>query len=354
VGDDAAVRTLIAAALSGILLAACGGGSVVVVVVGPPTATVPVEVEDATVAETATVALSPTVTATPASLGRVTLAAVGDVMLDRSIGRRILAGEATTLLADVAPVLATADIAVANLETALSDLGAPQAKGYTFRSPPEAVDTLLGAGIDVVGLANNHALDYGPEALVDTAARLAAAGIASAGAGANESAAREPALIERNGIRVAFLSYVDTAAEGSYSRGTWDAAPDLPGVAWADTAEIDADVRAAGDVADIVVVLLHCGIEYSQTPTDLQRTYARAAIDAGALLVLGTHAHVLQPVEEYGGGLIAYSLGNFVFDGFDGVANDTAILLVTIEGAAITSWELVPARVVDGIPRLVD
>jgi poly-gamma-glutamate synthesis protein (capsule biosynthesis protein) len=125
-------------------------------------------------------------------------------------------------------------------------------------------------------------------------------------------------------------------------------------VAWADTAEIVADVQAALDVADIVVVLLHSGVEYSPTPTGLQRAYATAAIDAGALLVLGTHSHVLQPVEEYGGGLIAYSLGNFVFDGFEGIANDTAILLVSIEGGAIAGWELVPARVVDGLPRLLD
>jgi poly-gamma-glutamate synthesis protein (capsule biosynthesis protein) len=296
----------------------------------------------------------PSQTATSVASGRITIAAVGDVMLARSIGRRILDGEAGTLLADVAPVLSAADIAVANLETAVSDIGAPQAKGYTFRSPPEAIEALVAVGIDVVALANNHALDYGTAALLDTAARLDAAGIARAGAGENESEARRAALVERNGLSIAFLSYVDTQAEGSYSQAAWDAGSDRPGVAWASIAEIREDVTAATASADVVVVLLHFGIEYATAPTEGQRAYAEAAIDAGALLVLGSHSHVLQPVEPYAAGLIAYSLGNFVFDGFEGTSNDTAILLVTIEAGAIQEWKLVQARIVDGIPELVD
>jgi poly-gamma-glutamate synthesis protein (capsule biosynthesis protein) len=356
------MRPGVVAAVVGLLAFGCGGPEVEVTVVGGPAATETPALEAATLGATPSATMDGVgaatlvgdETATPAASGRVTIAAVGDVMLARSLGRRILAGEGAAILADVATLLTGADIAVANLETAVSDIGAPQAKGYTFRSPPGAIDVLVGAGIDVAALANNHALDYGPEALLDTVARLSAAGIANAGAGANEAEARAPAVVERNGVRAAFLSYVDTQAEGSYSQGTWDAGPGTAGVAWASVGELQAVVAAAAMQADVVVVLLHFGIEYATVPSEAQRVYARAAIDAGALLVLGSHAHVLQPLEEYGGGLIAFSLGNFVFDGFDGAANDTAILLVTIDEGAVIDWELVAARVIDGIPHLVD
>lgn len=339
-----------------LLAAGCAGGSsagvgVVVVATATPTPHGSAQVEQTPPGATATATAVATPTSAP---GRLTIAAAGDVMLARSIGRRIVARDPAAIFEGVTPVLAAADIVVVNLETAVSDIGSPQAKGYAFRAPPEAIDALVAAGVDVAALANNHALDYGQDALLDTIARLRAAGIAPAGAGATEAEARTPAVIERNGLRIAFLGYVDTPAEGSYSRSTWDATAERPGVAWASVEKIAADVAAARALADIVVVLLHAGVEYSELPSQSQRAYAEAAIDAGALLVLGTHAHVLQPVEEYGGGLIAYSLGNFVFDGFDGLANETAILRITIEGGLISAWELLPARVVDGLPQLLD
>lgn len=283
---------------------------------------------------------------------RATLALAGDVMLDRGAGWRIANGGAAEIFAGVREQLAAADIAAVNLECALSDLGSPQDKGYTFRAHPDAIAALTSAGIDVVTLANNHALDFGPDALLDTAARCRAAGIATVGAGGDQTAAHTPVVFERGGLRLAFLGYVDAPAERSFSRATWSAGPARPGVAWLDLDEMRAEVAAAKASADHVIVMFHFGFEFQTEPSAAQVEQAQAAIDAGATVVAGHHPHVLQRVEEYGGGLIAYSLGNFVFDGFDPPANDSAILHVELGAAGVQSYDLAPVKVVDGLPRL--
>lgn len=293
-------------------------------------------------------AAPPTQTPVP----RATLALAGDVMLDRGAGWRIASGGAAEIFAGVREQLAAADIAAVNLECALSDLGSPQDKGYTFRAHPDAVAALTSAGIDLVTLANNHALDYGPDALLDTAARCQAAGVATVGAGRDQRAAHAPVVFERGGLRLAFLGYVDAPAEGSFSRATWSAGPARPGVAWLDLDEMSGEVAAAKASVDHVIVMFHFGFEFQAEPSAAQNEQARAAIDAGASVVAGHHPHVLQRVEEYGGGLIAYSLGNFVFDGFDPPANDSAILVVELDAVGMRSYDRVPVEVVDGLPRL--
>jgi poly-gamma-glutamate synthesis protein (capsule biosynthesis protein) len=276
---------------------------------------------------------------------------VGDIMLARSIGARVLADGPSVVFAGVMPELASADLTVGNLETSISDEGAPAAKGYTFRAPPQTAAALKDAGFDVVSQANNHALDYGPVALADTRRLVEEQGILITGAGADLAQATQPAILERNGLRIAFLGFVDTAAEGSYNEADWAATATTPGVAWASTAAITEAVRAAKAEADVVVVMLHAGVEYATTPSASQQTFAEAAIDAGAALVLGAHPHVLQPVVPYHGGVIAYSLGNFVFDGFDPPANTTAIFEATITSAGVQSWKLVPVSIGgDGLP----
>ncbi len=149
------------------------------------------------------------------------------------------------------------------------------------------------------------------------------------------------------------MSLVDAPAEGSFSRDGWEARTGRPGVAWADAGTVAAAVSDASAQADVVIVMLHFGNEYATTPTSKQRELAHAAIDAGALLVVGSHPHLLQEVEEYGGGLIAYSLGNFVFDGFEGDANTTAVLRVTLGATGVASWSLLPASIDwSGLPHL--
>jgi poly-gamma-glutamate synthesis protein (capsule biosynthesis protein) len=203
--------------------------------------------------------------------------------------------------------LADADITIANMEGTYTERGVAANKKYTFRTPPRHARGLADAGIDIVSLGNNHAMDFGPIALDDTLAALDTAGVRHSGAGANATIAREPAVLEANGLKLAFLSY-NAVTESTPATGS------SPGVAWGDVASIGADVTEARRVADAVVVSLHAGTEYQDAPTSLQRQLARAAIDAGASLVLGHHAHVFQGWEHYRGGVIVYGLGNFVFD----------------------------------------
>ncbi len=302
-----------------------------------------------------TVMVPPSPTATPPSR-EVTLLAAGDMMLDRSIGYRLVTFGPDAIFDDeMAALLRSADVTIGNLECAISERGEPLPKGYTFRAPPVAAEALQLAGFDLVSLANNHAMDYGPIALADTSAELRKQGIFSVGAGENLAAASAAQVLERNGLRIAFVGLLDAPAEGEgFSRRTWEATSSRPGVAWADPETVTAAVDAAHASADLVVVMLHFGEEYAPNPNANQRELAYAAIDAGATLVIGTHPHVLQEVEEYGGGLIAYSLGNFVFDGFEGDANTTALLEVTLTADGVADWELIPAEVVAGLPVVVE
>jgi poly-gamma-glutamate synthesis protein (capsule biosynthesis protein) len=279
--------------------------------------------------------------------------AVGDLMLGRTIGDRILQNGPHAVFAEVESVLQPADILIGNLECGISDVGAPQLKGYTFRAPPEAASALADAGFDLVGLANNHTLDYGIDGLADMMARLRENGIASAGAGIDAEAARAPVILVRNGVRVAILSYVNVPQERTgFDTRSWAADILTPGVAWAEPAVITADVQAARALADVVIVMLHVGLEGQPAVLPLQTELGHAAVDAGAALVLMTHSHVLESVERYNGGLIAYSLGNFVFDGFGLPANYSAIFRATLGLHGVESYDWVPVVVSYGLPRL--
>ncbi len=328
---------------------ACGEGHATTLDPGPATRMGASE----TAAAAPTPSPSPTSTVVPAPEARITLAAVGDVMMARSVGGLIESDGPSVVFAGVREKLRSADITVANLETAIGDTGAPQAKSYRFRSPPAAAEALRDGGIDVVSLANNHSLDYGAEALLQTLALLREREIAAVGAGEDAAAAQRPQSVTAGGLRLAFLGFVETPGEGpGYQRSTWEAAEGRPGVAWASTEAIAAAVKAAAVDADVVIVLLHNGVEGSAVPSQSQRTYAQAAIDAGAALVLGSHPHVLQPVERYGNGVIVFSLGNFAFDGFDGASNTSAIFEAVLTADGVESWSLAPVTIVNGLPVL--
>jgi poly-gamma-glutamate synthesis protein (capsule biosynthesis protein) len=321
----------------------------------PPTAT-------PTVAPSATAtALPPTGTATPAPTATNTvepvvhLAAGGDLMLARTIGDKLVAQGPDIVFAGVQSTLAQADLFVANLECVIAadDLGTPALKSYTFRAPPLAANALAAGGIDLVTLANNHSLDYGIDALADELPHLRALGIETVGAGADDQAARAPVILERNGLKVAFLGYVDVPVEGrtGFDTRSWEAGPASPGLAWAVPANMQFDIASARLKADVVVVMLHFGLEGNSEFTDSQQALAHLAIDSGASLVLGAHSHVLQPVELYNGGLIAYSLGNLVFDGFAPPATSSAIFTATLTRAGVTDYAFVPVMVDHGLPR---
>jgi len=344
------------------LVMACsndGGGS-------PPTAVRSLTATPSATAEPSSTATQPAQPSpTPAAEPAVTLAAVGDVMLGRGVGEAIGLYGAGYPFEQVAAVLREADIAFANLEVPITADGVPAQKDYVFRAPPAAVDGLDGAGLDIVSLANNHVLDYGVVGLEDTLAALDRAGIAAAGAGEDEAAARRPAVLSVEGLRVAFLGYVqvpDDSVSG-FGEDELAAGPDRPGAAWARREAVVADVEAAAQQADLVVVSLHAGSEYREEPSTVQRELAHAAVDAGADVVLGHHPHVLQGIERYRGALIAYSLGNFVFD-FDETdyvhpglpSAQSLILKVTLGRQGVSEFELLPASIdpEEARPYLVD
>lgn len=284
----------------------------------------------------------------------VRLAAVGDVVLDRALGEALAGGDLEAPFAGVADPLSAADVAVGNLESSLGEAstGEPASKQYTFRAPPQAAPALAMAGFDVLSLANNHVLDYGPDTLLAGMALLHEQGIATAGTGSDEGAAHAPHIRTVNGLRLAFLAYVNVAAEGGgFDTRTWEASPESPGLAWGTPEAIRADVRAALPQADLVVVMLHSGTEYSSAPNPAQVAAARAAIDAGASLVIGHHAHVLQGIEFYKQGVIIYGLGNFAFENDE--ARETAILNVWLDPDGVRQLEIVPVTIKPGgEPRL--
>ena len=268
------------------------------------------------------------------------LAAGGDVNLGDRIGSAIATTGPHRPWARVAPLLRAADLAVVNLECAVSDRGAPMAgKQYTFRGPPAALAGVARAGVDAVSVANNHSLDYGTEAFLDTLARARRAGVEPFGGGAGLAAARRPVFFERGGLRVALLGYSDVRPLG------FDAAPGKPGAARAELGWIREDVAGARRRADVVVVFFHWGTELARRADARQRSFADAALGAGATVVLGAHPHVLQPLERRGGRIIAWSLGNLVFSARSPGTTETGILLVHLGADGAHSAELVPARI---------
>jgi poly-gamma-glutamate synthesis protein (capsule biosynthesis protein) len=243
----------------------------------------------------------------------VTLAAVGDMMFARTVADGI-ATDGPDYAFDEAERLLEADITFGNLECVLSDRGTPADKGYTFAGDPSVAEALADAGFDVLSVANNHSMDYGPDAFLDTLDHLEDAGVAYAGGGEDDTAARQPAIVEAGGLRIAFLAYGAFFEEPSFPIAMQEAAPGQPGIAWGDLDEVTEDVAAASEAADVVVVSMHSGYEYTPELWQTQIALARTAVDAGAALVLGSGPHVLQGIEYYNDGVIAYSLGNFVFD----------------------------------------
>jgi poly-gamma-glutamate synthesis protein (capsule biosynthesis protein) len=284
----------------------------------------------------------------------VHLVAVGDIMLDRALGYAIQQGDVAFPFALVAPTLSEADITVGNLESALGEKGKPAFKNYTFQAPPEAADSLDMAGFDVLSLANNHALDYGPEALLEGIDLLTGRGIAVVGAGVNNDSANSPHVQEINGLSIAFLGYVNVPVEGTgFDTRSWTASEDQAGLAWATEEQVNADVTAAAEKADLVIVILHSGFEYVSQPSQIQAEVAQSAINAGANLVIGHHSHVLQGISFYNGGVIVYGLGNFAFE-IDGDPS-TAMLNVWLDESGVRQVEIVPAVIqFGGQPRLAE
>lgn len=257
----------------------------------------------------------------------VTLVFAGDVLLsDHVLNAYETGGGITGVVGQgFLDEMQGADLFVVNEEFPFSSRGeAAPDKQYTFRLPPERVSIFKEMGIDLVTLANNHALDFGTDALVDTLDTLDQAGILHVGAGRNLDEAKEPVIAELKGMKIGFIGASRVIPETS-----WNATSTKPGMLVTyDPALTVQEIEKLDEVCDYVVVYVHWGIERAEHPEEYQRTMGRQYIDAGADLVVGSHPHVLQGIEYYEGKPIVYSLGNFVFGSS---IPRTALLKVVLE-----------------------
>jgi poly-gamma-glutamate synthesis protein (capsule biosynthesis protein) len=302
---------------------------------------------------TSTFQPTPTLPATPTPSRKVTLMAVGDVMLGRTIGTLIEEEGPSAPFLYTYETLSSADITLGNLECPISTRGTAVNKTYTFRAPISAGESLALAGFDLVSLANNHILDYGTPAFEDTLAVLADNNIQPVGAGMDDTEAYAPIVIEINGLKLAFLAFLDVPTT-DYDYHEWEAGQSKPGVAWAYEEKVRQAISTAKQGADIVIVLVHNGYEIVQTVSEAQQAFAHLAIDSGAALVIGSHPHVLQRIEAYQDGLIAYSMGNFVFDNFLYPPNYSAILSIVLSPEGVESYEMIDVVVqLNGVPQIM-
>lgn len=295
---------------------------------------------------------------------RATIAAVGDIMFGRykiddegeRTYRAVVRGDA---FAAVAPLLGDADLAFANLETPIMYEPATFFRVHqslTFRADPARATDLARAGFNVISLANNHVHNLGGGGAAESRVHLEAAGIAVAGAGADVAQAFQPVLQREGGLTIAFLAYTiwhnalsPVTPEGVVAHiSVGDLLHRVPDAVRAARAELG---------ADFVVVSVHWGTEFEPHPAPSQVEAAHRLVDAGADLVLGHHPHVLQDIERYHGGVIAYSLGNFVFD--EGLLSrrQTIILHATLDGTdtlrRVTDVTVTPVLIGHGdhVPR---
>jgi Bacterial capsule synthesis protein PGA_cap len=278
----------------------------------------------------------------------VTLAFGGDVHFEGAIESRLAANPATTL-GPIAGVLRRADLAVVNLETAITERGTPAPKDFTFRAPPPALAALKEAGVDVASMANNHGLDFGVVGLRDSLAAAKAAKFPVIGVGRNADEAYRAHLVTIKGQRIAVIGA--TQVLDSNLAAAWTAGDGKPGMASAyEEARLLAAVRAARQSADTVVVDLHWGRELVNCPIDRQRALAPKLVAAGADVVVGSHAHILLGGGYLRGAYVHYGLGNFVFYSRGGLTAQSGVLLLTTQGRAITASRWVPAVISGGIP----
>ena len=277
---------------------------------------------------------------------QVTLVFAGDTTLDDEAGEMIARGGDP--LAAFAPLFAQADLRLLNLECVVATTGSAGSKNYTFRAHPRVLPVLR-RHVDGVTLANNHSGDYGREAFAQMLGLLKQAGLAQAGGGMNLAEAHTPWIVERQGLRIAILSY------NEFMPRSFEADHDAPGIAWSEDEQVLDDIRTARRVhhADLVIPFMHWGWENERVANDRQRQLARKMIDAGADAVIGGHPHVTQDIEHYRGKPIVYSVGNFVMKETDNEFQRQAwVLRMVLDRQGAASFDTHAVRIrMDGIPE---
>ena len=304
-----------------------------------------------TVTTTASTTTTTTTTTTTAPPQPLVIHGAGDLNVDPSYIPALATEGYGHALSGLDGLFTTDDLTVVNLECAPSNLGVRQPRPFNFRCDPDALPVLAADGVDVASLGNNHSMDYGPEALIDSVANVRAAGIAVVGAGANRTDAFAPAIIERGGRSIAVLGF-----GAVYLGHDWVATEDRPGIS--DGLDLPAMVDAvetAATAADVVIVTIHWCCELELTPNARNRDHAAALIEAGATVIFGHHHHRIQPMEIVDGSAVAWGLGNFVWPRFSRAGSDTAVARVVITADGDVIGCLLPVTIVSsGHPVLDD
>ncbi len=270
---------------------------------------------------------------------RVSIAAVGDLMLS-SWAIPVLRAKGTDYPYEKTHgILNSADAAIANLEAPFTTAGEPFEKKFNFKVPPEFARSLKTAGIKVVNLANNHIMDFGVTGLESTIKTLDMNGVQHSGAGMNREEAHVPAVLNLEGKRVAFFGFSMTFPTEFYAK------EDSAGTAYPEAEQLVRDISNWKQKVDFVIASFHWSAEKRDTPKDYQIYFAHLAIDSGADLVLGHHPHVLQGIELYKNKLIAYSLGNYAFASYSKSAFDSIILKVFLNVSGLFLGYCVPINV---------
>ena len=282
-----------------------------------------------------------------ASSGDASLIFVGDIMVAETPGELIARGEDP--FQPFAALLSSHDVRIGNLECVVATTGTAEEKPYTFRADPRTLPVLK-RHFDAVSLANYHSGDFGKAAFAEQLALMDTAGLPYFGGGRDATAAHAPWIVERNGVRIALLGYVE------FKPRSFEADASRPGVAWSgEDDDVIEDIVAARRVhrADIVIPFMHWGWEDEPDPSPRLRAFARRMIDAGADMVVGGHPHVTQGAEYYRGKPIIYSLGNFLFNGFDTPATTTGwVLSAKVDRTGVVDWRTHVARLdANGVPH---
>ncbi len=284
----------------------------------------------------------------------VTLDFVGDILLASSVGDLISREGPMAPWEGVKTALAEADFTIGNLECAVGTSGTPMPdKTYTFRADPKSVQGLVEAGFDLVSLANNHTLDFGTQCLLETIDCVSAAGIVPIGAGKDETSARAPHILEKNGIKVGFL-----ATNMVVPTISWAAKGQNPGMAvdysaWNDN--IVSRIKDLSQEADVVIILIHWGEERKTQLEDWVVSMEKTLRQAGADIIIGTHPHILQGIRYDGKTVTAHSLGNFVFTTRADFPACQAggILRITVSKESVQNVQFLPTTIVWGKTHLV-
>lgn len=272
----------------------------------------------------------------------VSLLFVGDVMLDRgvkNIADKVFNGEISAIFENIKKEIFLPDISVFNLEGPVSDKGQNVGSIYSFHMSTSTFDVVKEIGFDLASFTNNHVGDWGREAFDDTLTRAEVAGIPLIGAGTSYASTSEPVIVEKNGMRIGFLGFSDVGP-AQMKAGT-----STSGILLLSDPNLEMIIKRAQMQVDELVVSIHWGDEYKKYPTEKQKEFGHKIIDWGAKLIVGHHPHVIEPLEEYNGGLIVYSLGNFVFDqAFSKETMEGGVLEILFDMNGIKKYELKKAQ----------